>query len=234
MWKRRTPLRLGLVALLALAGSVAIGPMAHAKDSLLIASDPGPRQEVIAQPGWVTLGFSRVVDKDVVKIVVLDESGKNVAVNDLIYMGSSVMTQLDGNVKQGTYTVMWRVDRKDGQVEGGAYQFAWGPGHWKDLPNASWSGNSAQPSALASASTGPTPTSTPSWSVTLVPSESLASETAIAEDTPSATPAPAGTSEMPGWVWWAAGGGAVVVVAAVVVFLVVRRRTPRSRGRHAA
>ena len=127
--------------------ALSTGP-AHAA-TLLVASDPRPKQELAQAPGWVTLVFTRDVDRSVAKILVTDSKGANVTVNALIVEGNNVTTQLRDGLPKDTYTVHYRIDRADGQPEGGAFQFAYGSGRWTSLPDASWSGSAEEPALMS-------------------------------------------------------------------------------------
>lgn len=204
-----------------LAGFLGLGhTAASAEPELLVTSDPYAHQELDAPPSGVVLAFSRAVDAAAAQIVVTNSDGKPVNINSLIVEGTNVTAQVKPNLPQGTYTVHYQVNRKDGQVEGGAFQFSYGPGHWTDLPDARWSGNTAQPSVLASPSVDA--------------STELPTAPSSADPTPapgaSASPLPAPGAGIPvGW-WWAGGAAVVVVVGAVVWYILSRGRG----GSHAA
>lgn len=212
-------------------GVVMMAPHAGAAGRLM-ASDPAPKEEVSQRPGWVTLAFDTTVKKSVVKILVLDSDGRNVVVGDLIYQGSTVMVQLNNALPKGTYTVKYQVDRKDGQPQGGAFQFAYGKGKWTDV-DASWSGTAEQPPEMANPdpmATGPVVTPTTSAPVVEVedPSGSpVATETAAtpsetAETAAPATPTPG--AQAGSAIGWVLGGVVVVAAAAVGGWLLLRRR----------
>lgn len=213
-----------------------VATSAHAA-SPLVASDPAPREVVSQQPGWLTLAFSRTVDQDVVKVLVLNERGENVAVGAIEYYGSSILLQLNNNLKPGTFTVMWKIDQPNGEPEGGAFQFAWGTPRWTDVSNASWAGTEEEPpvmanpdpqatvpleTAEATPSVTPTPTDTPSPQPSTGPSAS-----GQASVSPTGAPsAPPPSSAVP-WAWLAVGG--VVALAAVVAVAVAMLRGRRGR-----
>lgn len=214
MWATRL---LAALALALIAMSTLAEP-AHS-DTLIVASDPRPKAELADRPGWVTLAFKRDVDVSVAKILVLSSNGDNVTVGPLIVEGTNVTTQLVSELPKDTYTVMYRIDRPDGQPEGGAFQFAYGTGHWTTIPQASWSGQSAQPTVMANpnpkgTTAAPPPTEVPSESASPTASESAS---APGTNEPSAGPSePAqGSSSLPWWfalilvalgcgagVWW--------------------------------
>lgn len=218
----------------AIAASVAVlvaftsAPIA-ASDSLIVVSDPEPHAELSDRPGWVTLVFKRNVDVSLAKILVLGSSGQNVTVGPLIVEGTNVTTQLSPDLKQDTFTVLYRIDRPDGQPEGGAFQFAYGPGTWTTVPASSWSGQSDEPDVIRNpnpkATTSvPTPSAEPT---TASPSAEPTSTPANSEvPTPDASPtAPGGEPQAGSFpVGWVLGIGVIVVAAAAGAWVVVKRR----------
>lgn len=212
-----------LVLLVAALAWPLTAPSAQAED-LLVTSDPYKHQELSDPPSWVTLAFTRAVDAAAAQIVVTNTAGKSVNINSLVVEGTNVAVQVKGDLPKDTYTVHWQVNRKDGQVEGGAFQFSYGKGTWTKLDDERWSGNSAQPTVIASAEPDPvgstaSPTATPT-----------ATDTAVS---PSATPTEAASGAAPDasgsgsgatpWLW---GGGAVLVAAAAGAIVWTRRKKP--------
>jgi methionine-rich copper-binding protein CopC len=191
-------------------------PSALADDpELLVASDPYPHQELDAPPSGVVLAFSRSVDAQAAQIVVTNAAGKSVNINSLIVEGTNVTAQVKPNLPQGTYTVHYQINRQDGQVEGGAFQFSYGPGAWTSLPDEKWSGNTAQPTVLAS------------------PEVDTSTELPTPEQSPgpsgaSSAPGPAGPSATTDWMWVVGAAVAVVLAVGGGVILALRRR--RSGG----
>lgn len=192
----RSLLPLVMLAALLLGGTLATLPLqAHAVTP--VASEPRDRQKVSQAPGAVTLAFSRDVDPSVAKIVVLGPDGENVTSGTLIVEGTNVTTQLRDGLDKGTYTVHYRVDGRNGDPEGGAYQFAYGSGSFTDLPDKSWSGEDDEPAVLAgtnpNGSEAPDPpstaTNTPGIEVT---SQAASSEPPPPTDPPSTVKAPEG------------------------------------------
>lgn len=219
---------------LVVAGWVVAVPAASAAGAL-VASTPGPKQELDAPPAGVSLAFDRVVKRDVVKVLVLNSAGANVVVGDLVYSGSSVTVQLNNNLPKGTYTVKYQINRKDGQPEGGAYQFAYGKGKWTNIVT-SWSGTAEQPPEMANPdplATGPV--ETPSTTAPVVevgdatasPTPAATAPTAGAPTTAEASPAPTpGPSGDGSGIVWALAGIVVLAAAGVGGWLLFRR----SRG----
>lgn len=114
-----------------------------------VASEPRNRQELDQPPGAVTLAFSRDVDPGVAKVIVTGPNGDNVTEGSLIVEGTNVTTQLKDDLDRGTYTVHYRIDRPDGEPEGGALQFSYGSGKFTTPPDRSWSGSAKEPAVLS-------------------------------------------------------------------------------------
>ena len=216
-----------------------------------VASEPRNRQELDQPPGAVTLAFSRDVDPGVAKVIVSGPDGENVTEGSLIVEGTNVTTQLREGVPRGTYTVHYRIDRPDGEPEGGALQFSYGKGSFQTPPDRSWSGSDQEPAVLSGtnpnssdepeppasntpgvevteegSSTDPEPPPTdPASSVEAPPgpdSDEPSSSTQVSS--PSASPAPdEGGSRTPVVV------GAVLVLAALVGAGLGIWRTRRNR-----
>jgi methionine-rich copper-binding protein CopC len=198
---------------------------ATAAQELLAASDPYKHQELTDPPSGVVLAFERAVDAAAAQIVVTNSAGRNVNVNSLIVEGTNVTAQVKPNLPKDTYTVHYQVDRKDGQVEGGAFQFAYGKGQWTTLPDERWSGNSAQPTVIASppdpVTESPVATETPTGTQSPTASGPTPTEAAT-----SAAPTPvSGGADPAPWLW---GGAAVVLAAAAGGFAWRRSVTRRS------
>lgn len=213
------------MAVMTAVGLISSAHVAVAADSLVVASDPYEHQELDAPPSGVVLAFEREVDASIAQIVVTDKRGNNVNINSLIVEGTNVTAQLKPNLPKGTYTVHFQVKRSDGQREGGAFQFSYGPGEWTSLPDRRWSGDSAQPTVLASpvvSTSTALPTPVESETATPPPSPS-----ASATPSPSATPSAPAQNSVGLWVGVAAVG--VVLVAAVGVVVSVLRRKGASK-----
>lgn len=222
--------RAGMVRVLAAVMAVgllqALAPVAPARaaEDVLVASDPYRHEQLDAPPSGVTLAFTRAVDAEQAQIIVTNSAGQNVNINSLIVEGTNVQVQMRPNLPKDTFTVHYQVNRKDGDIEGGAFQFSYGKGNWTKLADERWSGSTAQPTVLASPDAVPTPT--PTATETPVETETPVATPSPAETTPAATatftPAPAdGDSGTNPWPW--AGLGALVVAGAVGGFLFVRR-----------
>ena len=217
----------------------------------LVASEPGVRQELDRAPGWVTLAFATEVDPSVAKVLVQDADGANVTIGSLIVEGTNLTTQLKDGLKPGTYTVSYRVNRPDGEPEGGAYQFAYGAGDFSEPPDPTWTGRAEEPEAMndpdpnavtprATAKVdvpdveverrdSPPPTTAgestpPSATGTPTPTTSSAGA-AAATSSPSPAPgAPGSGLDMPPWpVWLALGAFGLFLIIAAVAFLRSRR-----------
>lgn len=209
-----------------------------ASAATLVASNPAPRQELSDPPGWVTLAFNDTITKSGVKILVLNSDGRNVAVGDLVYMGSSVMVQLDNDLRKDTYTVQYRLKNSKGVPEGGAFQFAYGQGKWTDLPDATWTGEAEQPPAMANPDPQATEAVKTASAATTVPEvEVEKSDGSTLTPTPPALPTPAESaaatpgaeatdSAGAGWLPWVLGGGVIAVAAGFGSWWILKRRTP--------
>ncbi|GAA3564574.1 hypothetical protein GCM10022197_20310 [Microlunatus spumicola] len=235
-------LALPLALLLALLLGAALAALpAPAEAVTPVASEPRSKQKVSQAPGAVTLAFERDVDPSVAKVVVIGPGGDNVTSGPLIVEGTNVTSQLTDDLERGTYTVHYRVDGRDGEPEGGAYQFAYGSGSFTDLPDRSWSGEDDEPAVLAgtnpNGSEAPDPPSsgdnTPGIEVTSQapssdpppptdPPATVDAPTGAASDEPSDDPSettadpPSATPEADG-----GSGGAPWIVGGVVLLLAV-------------
>ena len=209
-------------ALMVVVALMATAQPAVAEDELLVASDPYKHQELSDPPSGVVLAFNRAVDAAAAQIVVTNEAGNNVTVNSLIVEGTNVTAQVKPNLPKGTYTVHYQVDRKDGQVEGGAFQFSYGTGEWTTLSDEKWSGNSAQPTEISSVEPDP-PTETPVATETPTATASASGSAPTPTET-SAAPMPvSGGADPAPWLW----GGAAVILAAGAGAIAWRRSVSR-------
>ena len=208
--------------LMAVAALAVTAQPAVAEDELLVASDPYKHQELSDPPSGVVLAFNRAVDAAAAQIIVTNSAGKNVTVNSLIVEGTNVTAQVKPNLPKGTYTVHYQVDRKDGQVEGGAFQFSYGTGEWTTLSDEKWSGNSAQPTEISSVEPDP-PTETPVATETPTATASASGSAPTPTET-SAAPMPvSGGADPAPWLW----GGAAVILAAGAGAIAWRRSVSR-------
>ena len=208
--------------LMAVAALAVTAQPAVAEDELLVASDPYKHQELSDPPSGVVLAFNRAVDAAAAQIIVTNSAGKNVTVNSLIVEGTNVTAQVKPNLPKGTYTVHYQVDRKDGEVEGGAFQFSYGTGEWTTLSDEKWSGNSAQPTEISSVEPDP-PTETPVATETPTATASASGSAPTPTET-SAAPMPvSGGADPAPWLW----GGAAVILAAGAGAIAWRRSVSR-------
>jgi methionine-rich copper-binding protein CopC len=149
--RRSTPRRWVALALSAvLAGgfsALAMGPVPAGAASIVV-SEPRARQTLDEAPGWVTLAFSSDIDSSIAKVIVQGPDGDNVTTGSLIVEGTNVTSQLREDLPQGTYTVHYRVNASDGDVQGGAFQFAYVTGDFTKLPDRKWSGSEHEPAIL--------------------------------------------------------------------------------------
>ncbi|MGI3784521.1 MAG: copper resistance CopC family protein [Janthinobacterium lividum] len=252
----RPLLPLALLVALLLGGTFVVLGAAPAHAVTPVASEPRARQKVSQAPGAVTLAFSREVDPSVAKVVVLGPDGKNVTSGPLIVEGTNVTSQLREDLDRGTYTVHYRVDGRNGDPEGGAYQFAYGSGSFTDLPDRSWSGEDEEPAVLAgtnpNGSEAPDPpstaTNTPGIEVT---SQAASSAPPPPTDPPRTVKAPPGprtdeaSSEEPsasatpqadaggsGGAPWIVGGVVLLLAVAGTVYGLWRKNQEKSTPGH--
>jgi methionine-rich copper-binding protein CopC len=141
-------LRLMLAALLFAGVSALAALPVPAQAATLVVSEPRARQTLDDAPGWVTIAFSSDIDSAVAKIIVQGPDGDNVTTGSLIVEGTNVTTQLREDLPQGTYTVHYRVNAANGDVQGGAFQFAYGRGSFTTPPDQKWSGSDKEPAIL--------------------------------------------------------------------------------------
>lgn len=213
-----------LAALLVALGAA---PAAWAADKP-VASEPRPHQVLSDPPGWVNLAFARQLNAADAKLLVLNSAGEPVTVNALIVEGTNMTMQLKDGLAKDTYTVHYRLNGANGDVQGGAFQFAYGKAHWTAVQDESWTGTDQQPAIFTDTDPQGNPTSSASPSqvpdVVVVPSSGPtitvnASPTASATSGPATEPTSAPTGGFP-WVL-------TIVVAVLIVgagALVVLRR----------
>lgn len=213
-----------------------VGASLAAAATDLVASEPRAHQEFSQRPSAVTLAFDRKLDGGDAKLLVVDSAGANHTINELIVEGTNVTALLSYDLPRGTYTVYYRVVLADGEPEGGAFQFSYGPGHWTSVKK-SWSGADSEPAILRDTdpkgnplqpSSGTEPpeaevsTSASAIPVTGTPTASSGSPAASASS-PVVPGAAAGSEGGNGALW---AGVGVVVLAAVggAGYLVFRAR----------
>ncbi len=217
--------------LVALVVALSAAPGAFAADKP-VASEPRPHQVLSAPPGWVTLAFSTQLDESQAKLLVMNSKGESVTVNSIIVEGTNMTMQLKDGLPEDTYTVHYRLNGNDGDVQGGAFQFAYGSADWTSLKDASWSGSDNEPALFKDTDPqgNPIATSSPSKvpDVVVVPSEGPTISINASPIAGSASPSAAGeTTATPGaaspalWIGVALAAALAVGAAA---FVMVRRR----------
>ncbi|WP_203135541.1 copper resistance CopC family protein [Microbacterium sp. JZ31] len=205
---------LGLAALLALLGSVAVATPAAAHDSL-ISSDPAADSSVEAMPEEITLSFSAALltmsPQDTI-VDVVAPSGADVSEGDAVVDGAVVRQAIGTVTEAGAYTVNWHVVSSDGHPTEGTFAFT--------VETASGGSGGVAPENDATATPPP-----PKDVVTPTP----VAPTATPSDTPSATAsAPAeddedrSFGEMLPWILLILTG--VAVLGALIAVLVARVR----------
>jgi len=135
------------------------------------------------------------------RIIVVGPNGENVTSGPLIVEGTNVTSYLRNDLDHGTYTVHFRVDGRNGDPEGGAFQFAYGSGSFTDLPDKSWSGEDNEPAVLRGTNPNGTEEPDPPSTAQATPGIEVTSQGATSApppptDPPSTIKAPPGpTSE---------------------------------------
>lgn len=173
-----------------------LGAPSAAAEGIVVASEPQERQELTQMPGAVTLAFTDVVDAGVAKLLVLNSEGENVTSGELIVEGTNVTSYLRDGLAKGTYTVQYRVDRADGQPQGGAFQFAYGPGSWTKLEKKTWSGQENEPPIMQNRNPNATDTEPPgSDTSTSVPDVEVTSDPTATTEPPKQTNEPVDPTE---------------------------------------
>ncbi|CAL8968931.1 hypothetical protein PROP_00414 [Propionicimonas sp. T2.31MG-18] len=210
----------------ALMMALAVPTPAAAVDDYLVASEPAARQELKAEPGWVTLAFRTKANAKLAKILVLDADGRNVTSGALIVEGTNVTTQLAFDLPKGTYTVMYRTSGADGRVRGGSFQFAYGKGTWSQSQKEVWIGEEEQPPVLANPDPNATstPTATPTTSASEMPTPSTGGSGTPGGPSFSTTPEPTGSGDGSVAVGWFVAGGVLLLGAAGAGVWLARRR----------
>lgn len=223
--------RLGrcLAAMLVVLVAWPLAAQTASAEELLVTSDPYRHQQLSDPPSGVVLAFSREVDAAAAQIVVTNSAGQSVNINSLIVEGTNVTAQVKPNLPKDTYTVHYQVNRKDGQVEGGAFQFSYGKGHWTKLPDEHWSGNTAQPTVIASAQPEPA-TATATDTASPAPSDTASGGVSVSPASPDATPVPASGGDGGAGPWPWVIGAVVVVAAAAGGYAWYRRGAGKSGG----
>jgi methionine-rich copper-binding protein CopC len=194
--RRSRPGRWVVLALTAvLAGGFSTLAMASrpAGAASIVVSEPRNRQTLDEAPGWVTLAFSSDIDSSVAKVIVQGPDGENVTTGSLIVEGTNVTSQLRDDLPQGTYTVHYRVNAADGDVQGGAFQFAYVTGDFATPPDRKWSGSEHEPAILKGTDPNATTEPPPNQATTTPPDvevERSDGSTETADPGPTKTTAP--------------------------------------------
>lgn len=189
-----TTWRAALAVAVAVIATFLLPVPAHA-DGVLIASEPRPHEELTSAPGWVVLAFDQQVDRSLAKLIVLSSTGKNVTTGTLIVEGTNVTTQLVDGLPRDTYTVLYRINSGASSVQGGSFQFSYGPGTWSAVVEP-WKGAAHEPPIMKNPDPHPdkTDTAMPTESISTVPVPSAPASTRASNAAPSQ---PQVTSERP-------------------------------------
>lgn len=171
-----------------------------------VASEPQDRQQLSDQPGAVTLAFDHEVDPGVAKVIVLGPDGQNVTSGPLRVEGTNVTSYVRDRLREGTYTVHFRIDGKGGDPEGGAYQFSIGSGRFTNLPDRSWSGEDHQPAVLTGTNPNGSEEPDPPSTVVNTPGIEVTSQAGSSDPNPPPTEDPSTVQPPPGSTTDAASG----------------------------
>lgn len=224
-------MRVGRVAAaVVLAFGLTLASVAPAAADELLVAIPDARQELSRPPGWVTLAFDLTVDEGAAKILVTNSRGESVTQGAVVVEDTNMSIQLEFDLPKDTYTVRYRVNRSDGEVWGGAYQFAYGQGSFADLTDEAWSGTDEEPTEMSgtddqgnpveTAEPEPTPTPEPEpteTATTQSPVATAPTATTSAGPPPTPTPAPPVTGvDVFGTPFVLAVLGGIVAVAAAI------------------
>jgi copper transport protein len=117
---------LTLLGALSVLFATAAAASAHA---YLQTSVPGQGTVLKLSPPQVTLHFSEQVGTALGDIKVLDATGKNVAMGDLVHPfneGTDLAVQVQPSLPDGTYLVVWRVVSDDSHPTAGSFSFSVG------------------------------------------------------------------------------------------------------------
>lgn len=204
-----------------LAGAIAFAAPAWAHDTL-IASTPEAGEVLEESPEEILLEFSGsgLTSSDSIPntIWVTDADGEHWE-GDTEVEGSTMSTDLEDDLPDGEYEVLYRVVYSDGHSEEQSFGFEVAAGEADAEP-------ADEAEGVTSAPADESPTAESPAAESPQPSETAdASDTAGAEETENAegteNTEPAGQSTA----WWVGIGiGAVALVALAVMFVVVRRR----------
>lgn len=161
-----------------------------------LATEPRNRQQLSDPPGAVTLAFDRDIDPGVAKMIVSGPDGDNVTDGALIVEGNNVTSQLRDDLPRGTYTVHFRINRANGDPEGGAFQFSYGKGDFKTPADRSWSGEANEPAVLSGTNPNSSDEPDPPRSATATPGIQVTEESSSTDPAPPPTD-PASTVQPP-------------------------------------
>jgi len=204
--RRRQPLRIGVVAVLAALAAVGFAGPAAAHD-VLISSDPADGSTVQVAPQTVTLTFDQPVQDFEPVVTVTGPDGQSYQSGSPTVDSTVVTNAVSPLTAAGEYAIAYRVVSADGHPVTGEvkFQFTGAP-----APAAS--------SAASTPTAGPTSAASGGTS-------SVGQSSTVPVSTAAVAPT-SSSSGLSGWVWAALALAAVLIIAAVVVVL----RRPRESG----
>ena len=125
---RARPLIRGLVLLLALVASAAVGAGVAGAHPTLLFTDPGSDTAVSAPPQSITLLFNEPVTPGAPAIVLHDGAGRDIPVGvaETARDGRVITARPADTLAPGTYTVRWQVTGADGDLVEQDFRFAVG------------------------------------------------------------------------------------------------------------
>jgi len=204
--RRRQPLRIGVVAVLAALAALGFAGPAVAHD-VLISSDPADGSTVQVAPQTVTLTFDQPVQDFEPVVTVTGPDGQSYQSGSPTVDSTVVTNAVSPLTAAGEYAIAYRVVSADGHPVTGEvkFQFTGAP-----APAAS--------SAASTPTAGPTSAASGGTS-------SVGQSSTVPVSTAAVAPT-SSSSGLSGWVWAALALAAVLIIAAVVVVL----RRPRESG----
>ena len=203
--RRRQPLRIGVVAVLAALAAVGFAGPAAAHD-VLISSDPADGSTVQVPPRTVTLTFDQPVQDFEPVVTVTGPDGQSYQSGSPTVDSTVVTNAVSPLTAAGEYAIAYRVVSADGHPVTGEVKF-----QFTGAPAPAASSAASTPTGPSSAASGGT--------------SSVGQSSTVPVSTAAVAPT-SSSSGLSGWVWAALALAAVLIIAAVVVVL----RRPRESG----
>jgi len=203
--RRRQPLRIGVVAVLAALAALGFAGPAVAHD-VLISSDPADGSTVQVPPRTVTLTFDQPVQDFEPVVTVTGPDGQSYQSGSPTVDSTVVTNAVSPLTAAGEYAIAYRVVSADGHPVTGEVKF-----QFTGAPAPAASSAAGTPTGPSSAASGGT--------------SSVGQSSTVPVSTAAVAPT-SSSSGLSGWVWAALALAAVLIIAAVVVVL----RRPRESG----